>query len=414
MAKDQNRGEEDGFFGIYGGAYVPETLTPVLKELEAGFRRYENDPQFIEEFAKYMRDWGGRPTPLYYAENLSDKFGAHIYFKREDLLHGGAHKTNNALGQVLLAKRLGKMRIIAETGAGQHGVATAMACSKLHMPCDVFMGAHDIERQSPNVDRMRLLGANVIPVTSGNQTLKDAVNEALRDWTATCENTHYVLGSVAGPHPFPTMVRHFHSEIGREARQQCLDQIGRLPDYAIACVGGGSNAIGLFSGFMQDKEVKFIGAEPGGKGIHTDKHGAVLTKGTPAIMHGMRSLALQDGDGQIKEPFSISAGLDYPLIGPQLAQMKDTGRAKYIAVTDEDALKAFHLLSEEEGIIPALETAHAIHQAIQVAREQPDSVILVNLSGRGDKDLAYIRDYEANHAHLTHRYNDTENSNEPI
>ena len=319
----KNYDEDDGFFGIYGGAYVPETLTPVLKELEQGFRHYEKDPEFLAEFTKHMRDWGGRPTPLYHAENLSDKFGAQIYFKREDLLHGGAHKTNNALGQVLLAKRLGKTRIIAETGAGQHGVATAMACAKLKMPCDVYMGAHDIERQAPNVDRMKLLGTNVIPVTSGSQTLKDAVNEALRDWTASCENTHYVLGSVAGPHPFPTMVRQFHSVIGIEARQQCLDQIGKLPDYTIACVGGGSNAIGIFSGFMDDKNVKFIGAEPGGKGVDTDQHGAVLTKGTSAIMHGMRSLALQDEDGQIKEPFSISAGLDYPLIGPQLAQMKD-------------------------------------------------------------------------------------------
>lgn len=395
LSTDTHGEEEDGFFGIYGGAYVPETLTSVLQELEAGFKRYQNDPEFMKEFASCMHSWGGRPTPLYHAENLSQQFGANIYFKREDLLHGGAHKTNNALGQVLLAKRLGKTRIIAETGAGQHGVATAMACSKLQLPCDVYMGAHDIQRQAPNVDRMKLLGTNVIPVTSGSQTLKDAVNEALRDWTASCDQTHYVLGSVAGPHPFPTMVRHFHSVIGQEARQQCLDEIGHLPDYAVACVGGGSNAIGLFSGFMDDTDVRFIGAEPGGKGTETDQHGAVLTKGTPAIMHGMRSLALQDGDGQIKEPFSISAGLDYPLIGPQLAQMKDTGRAKYVAVSDKNALAAFHLLSEAEGIIPALETAHAVHQAIQIAIENPGATILVNLSGRGDKDLAYIKSYEA-------------------
>ncbi len=390
----QNQAEEDGFFGIYGGAYVPETLTPVLKDLERGFKHYKDDHEFQKELSTLLRNWAGRPTPLYYAENLSKKFGAEIYFKREDLLHGGAHKTNNALGQVLLAKRMGKTRIIAETGAGQHGVATAMACSKLNMPCDVYMGAHDVKRQAPNVDRMRLLGTNVIPVMSGSQTLKDAVNEALRDWTATCEVTHYVLGSVAGPHPFPTMVRHFHSVIGQEVRQQCLEQIGRLPDFALACVGGGSNAIGLFSGFMDDKDVKFIGAEPGGKGVETDQHGAVLTKGTLAVMHGMRSLALQDEDGQIKEPFSISAGLDYPLIGPQLAQMKDTKRAKYVAVTDEQALYAFHLLAEEEGIIPALETAHAIYQAVQLAQEKPGSVILVNLSGRGDKDLTHVIEHE--------------------
>lgn len=391
---NENLTEEDGFFGIYGGAYVPETLTPVLHELERGFKKYRDDPDFIADFTRHMKHWGGRPTPLYFAENLSRRFGAQIYFKREDLLHGGAHKTNNALGQVLLAKRLGKARIIAETGAGQHGVATAMACSKLGMPCDVYMGAHDVKRQAPNVDRMKLLGTNVVPVTSGSQTLKDAVNEALRDWTTTCGDTHYVLGSVAGPHPFPTMVRHFHSVIGREARAQCLEDIGRLPDFAVACVGGGSNAIGLFSGFMNDKDVQFVGAEPGGKGTETDQHGAVLTKGTPAVMHGMRSLALQDGDGQIKEPFSISAGLDYPLIGPQLAQMKDTGRARYVAVTDNHALEAFHLMSEEEGIIPALETAHAIYQAVQIANDNPGSVILVNLSGRGDKDLSYIMDYE--------------------
>lgn len=367
----------------------------MLKQLEEGFKSFKADPDFIKQYTDLMRHWGGRPTPLYYAENLSSKFGADIYLKREDLLHGGAHKTNNALGQALLAKRLGKTRIIAETGAGQHGVATAMACSKLKMPCDVYMGAHDVERQSPNVDRMRLLGATVISVTSGSQTLKDAVNEALRDWTATCNHTHYVLGSVAGPHPFPTMVRHFHSVIGTEARSQFLEQTGHLPDFAIACVGGGSNAIGLFSGFMNDKDVKFIGAEPGGKGIDTDEHGAVLTKGSIAVMHGMKSLALQDQDGQVKEAFSISAGLDYPLVGPQLAQMRDTGRARYVAVTDEQALSGFHVLCEEEGIIPALETAHAVYQAIIIAKENPGSRILVNLSGRGDKDLPHIIKYEA-------------------
>lgn len=389
------RDTDTGFFGTYGGIYSPETLMPVLEELRQGFRHYEKDPEFNAEFRRIMRDWGGRPTPLYHAENLSRLFGAQIWFKREDLLHGGAHKTNNALGQVLLAQRMGKTRIIAETGAGQHGVATAMACAKLNMPCDVYMGAVDVARQAPNVQRMRYLGTRVVPVEIGSRTLKDAINEALRDWIASCETTHYVLGTVAGPHPFPTMVRHFHGAIGEEVRAQCLDQMGQLPDYAIACVGGGSNAIGLFSAFLEDPDVRLVGAEPGGDGVDTDRHGAVLLKGTPAVLHGMRSLALQDEDGQIFETHSISAGLDYPLVGPEHARLQETGRAAYFPIDDKEAVEAFHLLSRNEGILPALETSHAIAQALKIAREAPGSVILVSLSGRGDKDLGTIERYES-------------------
>jgi tryptophan synthase beta chain len=397
MTNAMKANEDTGFFGEYGGTYSPETLMPILEEIRAGFRRYEHDPEFIAEFQAIMRDWGGRPTPLYHAENLSKKAGAEIYLKREDLLHGGAHKTNNALGQVLLAKRLGKTRIIAETGAGQHGVATAMACSKMGMPCVVYMGAEDVKRQAPNVERMRFLGATVVPVESGGKTLKDAINEALRDWIATCETTHYVLGTVAGPHPFPTMVRYFHNCIGQEAREQMLAKVGRLPDFAVACVGGGSNAMGLFSAFMKDGKVQLIGAEPGGHGVETDKHGAVLCKGTPVVLHGMRTLGLQDEDGQIFETHSISAGLDYPLIGPEHAYLRDVGRAKYYAVNDDEAVAAFHLLASTEGILPALESSHAISQAMKIAKENPGSVILVNLSGRGDKDLQHIKRYEEEH-----------------
>jgi tryptophan synthase beta chain len=391
--RSPEQNQDDGFFGEYGGTYTTESLMPILEELRAGFRKYERDPDFLKEFALIMRTWAGRPTPLYYAENLSNQYGAKIYLKREDLLHGGAHKTNNAVGQILLAKRLGKTRIIAETGAGQHGVAVAMACAKLGFKADVYMGEIDVERQSPNVQRMRLLGTKVVPVRSGSKTLKDAINEALRDWTASCETTHYALGSVAGPHPFPSMVRFFQSIIGTEARQQCLDEIGQLPDFAVACIGGGSNAIGLFSAFIDDISVNLVGAEPGGEGLDTGKHGAVLCLGQPVVLHGMRSLGLQNQDGQIFETHSISAGLDYPLIGPEHAHLRDIKRVTYIAITDDEAVQALHELSESEGIIPALESSHAIAQAKKIAEQNPGATILVNLSGRGDKDLDLVANY---------------------
>lgn len=393
----QTSNEDGGFFGIYGGTYSPEVLMPVLEELRAGFRKYERDPDFLAEFTGIMAEWGGRPTPISFAENLSRLTGAKIYLKREDLLHGGAHKTTNALGQVLLARRMGKTRIIAETGAGQHGVATAMACAKLGMPCDVYMGAVDVARQAPNVERMRLLGTRVIPVATGGQTLKDAINDALRDWVASCETTHYVLGSAAGPHPFPTMVRTFQSVIGREARAQILEKTGSLPDFVVACVGGGSNAIGVFSAFLEDSGVRLIGAEPGGEGIDTDKHGAVLAKGRVAVLHGMRSLALQDEDGQIFETHSISAGLDYPLVGPEHAWLKETGRAEYAVIDDIEAVAALHLLAEKEGIIPALESAHAVAQGVKLAQRHPGKTILINVSGRGDKGMAHLKQYEEAH-----------------
>lgn len=389
--------EDDGFFGIYGGTFSPEALMPILEDLRAAFRHYQTDEDFLNDFRTILRDWCGRPTPLYFAENLSRRFGAKIWFKREDLMHGGAHKTNNAAGQVLLAKRMGKRRIIAETGAGQHGVATAMACAKLGMPCVIYMGAVDVARQSPNVERMKLLGAEVVAVESGGKTLKDAINDALRDWIASCETTHYVIGTAAGPHPFPTMVKFFQQVIGEEARAQCLSQIGQLPDYALACIGGGSNAIGLFSGFMNDLSVKLIGVEPGGEGIETQKHGAVLCKGSLAVLHGMRTLGLQDEDGQIFETHSISAGLDYPLIGPEHAYLRDLHRADYVAMNDDEAVAAFHEIAHYEGIIPALESSHAVAYGLHLAQSNPGSTILINLSGRGDKDMAHVKQYVAQH-----------------
>ncbi len=389
---------DTGFFGEYGGTYSPEALMPILEELRLAFRAAEADPDFYPAFVATLESWGGRPTPLYFAENLSRDYGASIYLKREDLMHGGAHKTNNAIGQVMLAKRMGKTRIIAETGAGQHGVATAMACAKLGMPCVVYMGAVDVARQAPNVERMKLLGAEVVAVQSGGKTLKDAINEALRDWIASCADTHYVIGTAAGPHPFPTMVKYFQAIIGREARAQFLQKTGRLPDFSLACVGGGSNAIGLFSGFENDKDVRLIGVEPGGHGIETDKHGAVLCKGTVAVLHGMKTLGLQNKDGQIFETHSISAGLDYPLIGPEHAYLRDSGRASYVAIDDDEAVEAFHILSRAEGIIPALESSHAVSHALKVAKANPGSQILVNLSGRGDKDLAHVKAYVEEHS----------------
>ncbi|MEC9236401.1 MAG: tryptophan synthase subunit beta [Pseudomonadota bacterium] len=398
MASHEQINDDRGFFGRYGGQYSPEALIPILEELRQAFRKYEHDDTFNKEFQYIMHHWGGRPTPLYYAENLSAQYGAHIYLKREDLMHGGAHKTNNALGQALLAKKMGKTRIIAETGAGQHGVATAMACAKMNLPCTVYMGAVDVARQAPNVERMKILGAEVIAVESGSATLKDAINEALRDWIASCETTHYLLGTAAGPHPFPTLVRYFHKPIGIEARAQCLDMMSKLPDMAIACVGGGSNAIGLFQSFIDDKDVQLIGAEPGGEGLESNKHGAVLVKGTHAVLHGMSSLALQDEDGQIFETHSISAGLDYPLVGPEHAYLRDIGRAQYYAITDAEAVEAFYYLSAAEGILTPLEIAHALAQAKKSAAEHKGSHILVNLSGRGDKDLQHIMAYKKEHS----------------
>lgn len=380
--------KQDGRFGDFGGIYVPQILLPALEQLETAFLEAQDDPTFAKELDRLLREYAGRPTPLYPCRNLSSEHQTKIYLKREDLLHGGAHKTNQVLAQGLLAKRLGKTRLIAETGAGQHGVATALVGAMLKLPTYIYMGAKDIERQRPNVYRMRLCGAEVVSVTSGAQTLKDAINEALRDWAASFETTHYVLGTVAGPHPFPTLVREYQRIIGHEAREQIIAAEGRLPDAVIACVGGGSNAIGLFSDFIPDEDVALIGVEPAGKGLASGKHGATLAAGSPGILHGTRSMLLQDEDGQILETHSISAGLDYPGVGPEHAHLQAIGRAKYVSVSDQDAVDAFHALSKSEGIIPALESAHAVAYAIARARsETKPEVLIVNLSGRGDKDL---------------------------
>lgn len=382
----------DGRFGRFGGRYVPETLMEALKELEESYLRLVEDPEFRGELNKLLREYAGRPTPLYYAENLSRHIGgAKIYLKREDLLHGGAHKINNTLGQALLAKHMGKQRVIAETGAGQHGVATAMACAALGLRCEVYMGEVDMERQRMNVQRMRLLGAEVHPVSSGSKTLKDAINEAIRDWVTNVESTYYLLGSCVGPHPYPMIVRDFQSVIGREAREQMLEIEGRLPDYIIACVGGGSNAIGIFHPFIGDEEVKLIGVEAGGKGDELGMHSASLARGLEGVLHGALTYILQDEDGQIAGTHSIAAGLDYPAVGPEHAYLKETGRAEYLTVSDEDALEAFLLLSRMEGILPALESAHALAYAVKLAKRlSRDDLILVNLSGRGDKDLEVV------------------------
>lgn len=382
-----------GHFGPFGGRYVPETLMPILLELEEQYQQISTDPEFQQRLNDLLHDYVGRPTPLYYAERLSEEYGgrARIYLKREDLCHTGAHKINNSVGQALLAKRLGKPRVIAETGAGQHGVATATACALLGLQCEVFMGAEDIERQKLNVFRMELLGAKVNRVTSGTATLKDATNEAMRDWMARCDDTHYIIGSVVGPHPFPMMVRDFHSVIGHESRTQILAQEGRLPDLVVACVGGGSNAMGIFFPFVGDKGVGLLGAEAAGHGIHTSEHAATLTKGSLGVFHGAKSLVLQDSDGQISPAHSISAGLDYPGTGPEHAYLASVGRACYQPVTDHEALEAVQVLCRTEGIIPALETAHALAAAGQAAqRMEKDSIIIVNLSGRGDKDVFSI------------------------
>ena len=382
-----------GRFGAYGGRFVPETLVPALDELEAAWRAARQDPVFQNELYDLLTRFAGRETPLSDARRLSaDAGGCRVLLKREDLCHTGAHKINNTLGQVLLALRMGKRRIIAETGAGQHGVATATAAALFGLPCDVFMGALDVERQALNVFRMGLLGARVVPVQSGSRTLKDAMNEALRDWVTNVRDTHYIIGSVAGPHPYPAIVRDFQSVIGRETRRQCLDLAGRLPDAIVACVGGGSNAMGIFSAFLDDPAVRLVAVEAAGYGLSTGKHGASLAKGTPGVLHGSRSYVLQDPRGQIAEAHSISAGLDYPGVGPELSYLKDAGRLALMQATDAEALDAFQYLARTEGIIPALESAHAVVAARKVARALgPDGVVVVNVSGRGDKDVDQVR-----------------------
>ncbi len=378
-----------GYFGAYGGRFVPEVLIPAIEELEAAFRQALQDAAFQEEFASLSRHYSGRPTPLYFAERLTRQCGgARILLKREDLAHTGAHKINNALGQALLAKRMGKRRIIAETGAGQHGVAVAAVCAMMGMKCIVYMGEEDIHRQSLNVYRMKLMGAEVSPVTTGTRTLKEAVSEAIRDWVTNVRDTFYILGSAVGPHPYPLMVREFQSVIGKEARQQCLDSRGRLPDCVVACVGGGSNSIGMFHPFIADPGVELVGVEAAGRGLATGKHAASLSEGHIGVLHGTKSYLLQDDAGQIRDTHSISAGLDYPGVGPEHGYLKDSGRASYVAVTDEEALEGFELLSRTEGIIPALESAHAIFHAARIARAGGrDRLVAVCLSGRGDKDM---------------------------
>ena len=391
-----NLPDERGRFGDFGGKFVPETVMAALTELEDSYRVVQDDAGFAEQLNHLMTNYAGRPTALYYAENLSRHCGgARIYLKREDLAHTGAHKINNALGQCLLAQRMGKQRIIAETGAGQHGVATATVCAMLGLQCIVYMGAEDTVRQALNVYRMRLLGAEVISVGSGTQTLKDAINEALRDWVTNVETTHYLIGSVVGPHPYPMLVRDFQSVIGREARQQILDAEGRLPDAVVACVGGGSNAIGTFYEFIGDESVRLVGVEAAGEGVETGRHSATLSAGRPGVLHGSLSYLLQDLHGQIQEAHSISAGLDYPGVGPEHSWLKATGRAQYLSVTDDEALEGFRLLCRTEGIIPALESAHAIYHVGRMATDMPaDSIIVVCLSGRGDKDVPSIAERE--------------------
>jgi tryptophan synthase beta chain len=385
-----------GRFGPFGGRYVSETLLPSLDELDAAWTAARADPIFAADFDRLLRDYVGRPTPLSFAARLSSELGAagrgaRVYLKREDLCHTGAHKINNCVGQLLLARRMGKTRIIAETGAGQHGVATATVCALMGIPCEIYMGALDVERQSLNVFRMKLLGAKVHAVTDGTATLKDAMNEALRDWVTNVRNTHYVIGSVAGPHPYPTMVRELQAVIGREARGQILAAEGRLPDALVACVGGGSNAMGLFHEFVGDASVRLYGIEAAGDGIDTPRHAATLSRGRPGILHGARSYVLCDDEGQILDAHSISAGLDYPGVGPEHSQMKENGRARYLAVTDQQALEGFQRLARTEGILPALETSHAIAALPAVVEElPPDSVVVLNLSGRGDKDMGTI------------------------
>jgi len=383
-----------GRFGDYGGYYVPEVLIPVLEELEEAFYRFYRDEAFAAELEDLSKHYAGRPSPLYHAKRFSEHVGFQVYLKREDLLHGGAHKVNNTLGQGLLAKHMGKTKLIAETGAGQHGLATAMIGALLGMETKVFMGVTDIERQSVNVHKMKLCGTEVIPVEGGTGTLKDAINDALRYWTAHVTDTFYLFGSAAGPHPYPTIVRHFQSCIGAEARQQCLEQMNRLPDMVVACVGGGSNAIGIFSGFLEDKDVRLIGVEAGGKGVSTGKHAASLVAGKVGVLHGAKAYLLQDENGQVPDTESVSAGLDYPAVGPEHCQLKDTGRAEYVAAEDEEVLDTFELLTKKEGILPALESAHALAYLLsQKGKLDPETIAVVNLSGRGDKDVSIVEQH---------------------
>jgi tryptophan synthase beta chain len=380
-----------GRFGEFGGAYVPEILFAALERLEEAFYEAQASKEFSAQLNHLLETYAGRPTPVYLCRNLCGDTPAKIYLKREDLLHGGAHKTNQVLGQALLAKRIGKTRIIAETGAGQHGVATSIVGALFGFETCIYMGEKDVERQRPNVFRMRLLGAEVVPVKTGSKTLKDAINEAMRDWSRSYDSTHYMLGTAAGPHPFPTMVREFQRVIGREARAQMIEAAGGLPDIVIACVGGGSNAIGIFSDFIADAKVKLVGVEAAGKGLHTGRHGATLQAGTPGILHGAKTYVLQDAHGQVSETESVSAGLDYPGVGPEHVHLQSTGRAKYVGVTDREALDAFVQLTRKEGIIPALESTHAVAYAMKLAREaQEPLTLLVNLSGRGDKDIEHV------------------------
>ena len=387
--------DERGRFGIFGGRFVAETLMPLVLDLEKAYAAAKADPAYQAEIDFMQRDYVGRPSPLYLAERLTEHFGgAKVYLKRDELNHTGSHKINNCLGQILLARRMGKTRIIAETGAGQHGVATATVCARFGLPCVIYMGATDIERQKPNVFRMKLLGAEVIPVTSGTGTLKDAMNEALRDWVTNVENTYYLIGTVAGPHPYPAMVRDFQSVIGHETKKQMLEREGRLPDSIVACIGGGSNAMGLFHPFLDDPSVKIYGVEAAGKGIETGEHCASLKGGTPGVLHGNRTYLLQDEDGQIKDGHSISAGLDYPGIGPEHAWLHETGRAEYVSATDNEALEAFQLCSKLEGIIPALEPAHALAFVAKIAPTLPkDHLMVMNMCGRGDKDVFSVAGY---------------------
>jgi len=380
-----------GRFGDYGGFYVPEVLIPVLEELEDSFYRFYEDEGFVSELSGLLRDYAGRPSPLYYAKRFSDYVGFKVYLKREDLLHGGAHKVNNTLGQGLLAKYMRKTKLIAETGAGQHGLATAMIGALFGMETKIFMGVTDIERQSVNVHKMKLCGAEVIPIEGGTGTLKDAINDALRYWTANVSDTFYLFGSACGPHPYPTIVKHFQSCIGKETREQCLDKIGKLPDMVVACVGGGSNAIGIFSAFLDDKDVKLIGVEAGGRSLTSGKHAATLVVGRVGILHGAKSYLLQDDEGQVYETESVSAGLDYPAVGPEHCLLKDTGRAEYVAAEDAEVLDAFELLSKSEGILPALESAHALAYLMSQRNSlSAETIAVVNLSGRGDKDVGIV------------------------
>ena len=391
--------DERGHFGPYGGTFIAETLVGPVEELRDAYERYSKDPEFLAELDAELRHYVGRPSPLYFARRWSEAVGgARLYLKREDLNHTGAHKVNNTVGQALLAKRMGKTRIIAETGAGQHGVAAATVAARLGLECVVYMGAEDIERQAPNVFRMKLLGAEVVSVESGSKTLKDALNEAMRDWVSNVDDTYYIIGTVAGPHPYPTLVRDFNSVIGREARAQVLEREGRLPDACVACVGGGSNAMGLFHAFLDDADVALYGVEAGGSGVETGKHAAPLSAGRPGVLHGNRTYLVQDSDGQITPAHSISAGLDYPGVGPEHAWLKDTGRATYVAVNDDEALDAFHTCTRTEGIIPALESSHALSYAVKVAAGMPpDDIVVVGLSGRGDKDIQTVAGIEGIH-----------------